>query len=221
MFLSIFFSVQLNSLRADTIAERNWAYRGDLNEDVKLDIFDLLDLLKVLSGQSESERKLKIADIYPDDKVDIFDLLGILKILSGNNQPGKVFWGPVCWISGIIEYEGKGIDNIYVRLRGNGIDTTMATMSNGRYDAINIPYGTYTLIPFSPHFEFHPDSVTLNLNGDIKIEPIAATLKVMQFVSLTGGTFQMGSETEGYFEKPVHSVSLNPFSIGKSVVSQR
>ena len=66
---------------------------GDLNEDSRIDIFDLLDLLKVLSsGQTGSVRRTAAANVdsSADDAVNIFDLLGLLKVLAGVQEPRTV-----------------------------------------------------------------------------------------------------------------------------------
>ena len=68
------------------------SHRGDLDENGKVDIFDLLGLLKALSGQDQTDRQKKIADIDSNGKVDIFDLLGVLKVLAGNQEPGVIYW---------------------------------------------------------------------------------------------------------------------------------
>jgi len=53
---------------------------GDVDSNGTVDIFDLLELLKVLgSGQGGPE-----TDVNGDSKTDIFDLLELLKILSGS-----------------------------------------------------------------------------------------------------------------------------------------
>ena len=57
---------------------------GDVNLDERLDIFDLLGLLKVLGGTETDPDYLKRSDITGDGKTDIFDLLALLKLLSGN-----------------------------------------------------------------------------------------------------------------------------------------
>ncbi len=58
---------------------------GDINGDSKVDIFDLLSLLKVLGGIETGQEKLKAADINQDGRADIFDLLELLKLLSGGS----------------------------------------------------------------------------------------------------------------------------------------
>lgn len=57
---------------------------GDVNLDERLDIFDLLGLLKVLGGTETDPDYLKRSDITGDGKTDIFDLLALLKLLIGN-----------------------------------------------------------------------------------------------------------------------------------------
>ena len=52
---------------------------GDMDNNGKVDIFDLLDLLKILGGTQQASGA---ADTNGDGKVDIFDLLELLKILA-------------------------------------------------------------------------------------------------------------------------------------------
>ena len=53
--------------------------RGDVNQDGKVNIFDLLDLLRILAGTQDETSS---ADVSQDGKVNIFDLLELLKLLS-------------------------------------------------------------------------------------------------------------------------------------------
>lgn len=53
---------------------------GDVNGDSKLDVFDLLSLLKALAGSPSSGTE---ADVNADGKADVFDLLALLKKLAG------------------------------------------------------------------------------------------------------------------------------------------
>ncbi|HUU81660.1 MAG TPA: dockerin type I domain-containing protein, partial [Acidobacteriota bacterium] len=53
---------------------------GDVSQDTKVDIFDLLELLKVLSGRVESSFA---SDVDMNGRTDIFDLLAMLKMLAG------------------------------------------------------------------------------------------------------------------------------------------
>lgn len=53
---------------------------GDLDGNNKIDIFDLLFLLRVLGG---TEPASALSDVNGDGKTDIFDLLALLRILAG------------------------------------------------------------------------------------------------------------------------------------------
>ena len=55
------------------------ALKGDVDSSGRVDIFDLLALLKVLSEHASTTR----SDINSDGNVNIFDLLELLKVLSG------------------------------------------------------------------------------------------------------------------------------------------
>ncbi len=52
---------------------------GDVDSSGRVDIFDLLALLKVLSEHASTTK----SDINSDGNVNIFDLIELLKILSG------------------------------------------------------------------------------------------------------------------------------------------
>ena len=54
---------------------------GDVDGSGKIDVFDLLDLLKVLGG---SKAPSALSDIDANGKTDVFDLLALLKKLAGN-----------------------------------------------------------------------------------------------------------------------------------------
>lgn len=59
---------------------------GDIDGNSKIDIFDLLNMLKVLGGTlvPSSEPRLAVAaDVDRNSRYDIFDLLALLRLLSG------------------------------------------------------------------------------------------------------------------------------------------
>ncbi|MFH1067979.1 MAG: SUMF1/EgtB/PvdO family nonheme iron enzyme [Candidatus Glassbacteria bacterium] len=76
------------------------SFRGDINEDGRVNIFDLLEMLKLLSSDPASEKQRQIANVdkSTDGKVNIFDLLALLKLLGGE-EAEEIFWGPA--ISGL------------------------------------------------------------------------------------------------------------------------
>ncbi len=55
----------------------------DVNADGRKDVFDLLLLLRVLSGAEHDSAITGKADVNSDGRVDVFDLLALLKALSG------------------------------------------------------------------------------------------------------------------------------------------
>ncbi|MCE5270560.1 dockerin type I domain-containing protein [bacterium] len=56
------------------------ALKGDLDGNGKVDVFDLLELLKVLSGAHPDSTA---SDLDGNGKTDVFDLLELLKVLGG------------------------------------------------------------------------------------------------------------------------------------------
>ena len=56
--------------------------KGDVSGNGKVDIFDVLDLLKVISKKGTA---VGDADVNADGKVDIFDLLALLTVLKGGS----------------------------------------------------------------------------------------------------------------------------------------
>jgi len=71
--------------------------RGDLDENQKVDIFDLLGLLRYVGSSPADSRMQRIADLdrSGDGKVTVFDLLAMLRIISGAERPDTlVFSSP-------------------------------------------------------------------------------------------------------------------------------
>jgi len=63
---------------------RRVAVDFDLNADGKLNVFDLLSMLEVLSAGSPTDEQIKAYDLSGDGSFNIFDLLELLKELSRN-----------------------------------------------------------------------------------------------------------------------------------------
>ncbi len=71
------------------------AWRGDMNENGEIDIFDLLGLMRhLVSGNFVSDKKQQIANVdrSADGKITVFDLIALLKILSGREEPRPVIF---------------------------------------------------------------------------------------------------------------------------------
>ncbi|MFC1537755.1 S8 family serine peptidase [Gemmatimonadota bacterium] len=75
-------SVRLVQAGFASLAPAACLVTGDVDQNGKANIFDLLKLLRLLSGQDTSPSPC--ADLNGDLQLNIFDLLELLKILSGN-----------------------------------------------------------------------------------------------------------------------------------------
>jgi len=126
-------------------------------------------------------------------------------------------------ITGRILESGSGLSGVSVRLAGAGKDTTAITASSGSYTFIGLHDGTYTITPSKPAYTFNPVSSTVTVKGDDKSAPdIIATRSAIpipaeiSFVSILGGTFQMGDEAGDLFNdcRPVHTVTVSDFDMG-------
>ncbi|MBW7996550.1 MAG: DUF4091 domain-containing protein [Candidatus Glassbacteria bacterium] len=86
-------SIEISPARAAS-ADVDAALAGDLNSDGSINIFDLLEMLKILraGGDTLDPRLLQIADMHQPGSgmVDIFDLLELLKTISGRREPEHV-----------------------------------------------------------------------------------------------------------------------------------
>jgi formylglycine-generating enzyme required for sulfatase activity len=106
-----------------------------------------------------------------------------------------------------------------IELNGDGGEHYTAT---GRKTFIDVPIGTYELIVKADDYKTHTESFQLQLDDtaakQIKLEEGRDVPNNMIFVE--GGTFQMGSNEESN-EKPIHSVSVSDFFIGKYEVTQK
>ena len=208
LFLSalVLFSVTAVSF-SQTPAAGGSTYRGDINEDGKVNIFDLLEMLKMLgSMEGKTERQRQIADTDESGSVNIFDLLGLLKVLSGGEEPGIITW--------VVEETGE-------------------TGSEGCCSFTDLADGTYTITPSKSGYTFNPENVQVTISGNnVTVDyflasashvPATEGTKVMQgitMVSIPGGTFQMGSTKGESNEQPVHQVTLSAFQMSIYEITQ-
>ena len=73
----LIFSIPLISFSKTSCAVSS-NYRGDINEDDLVNIYDLLEMLKMLPDLEEKPEKTKqIADMDANGAVNIFDLLSL------------------------------------------------------------------------------------------------------------------------------------------------
>jgi len=108
--------------RTPAAAAGTSSYRGDVNEDGVLNVFDLLALLRVISHGPVSDRQREIANVdsSTDGRVTIFDLLAFLRVLSGKAEPEAIYWGPPN-LAGVLPAQvlpGDTVELAFQNLRG-------------------------------------------------------------------------------------------------------
>jgi len=205
-----------------TRAAASSTYRGDINEDGKVNIFDLLETLKILSNKVEpTERARQIADMDESGSVNIFDLLGMLRVLSGAEQPRIIYWEPV-----ISSLSKKFIDIgdtlvIYVENIDNTItaDSVKAYIDSAEVELLE--FGLERIMIIIPEW-FDRGELKLAVGSDttngiyiVKYEPIPG----ITMVPLPADSFQMGLDTLEADERPVHTVSLDAFQISTTEIT--
>ncbi|HEY9055499.1 MAG TPA: SUMF1/EgtB/PvdO family nonheme iron enzyme, partial [Rectinemataceae bacterium] len=103
------------------------------------------------------------------------------------------------------------------RVSIDGIE--LERVGEGKYKASNIKPGTYNLRAIQDRFAPIEQSIVVS-RGKSLFETIALHPQLVEMVSVSGGTFMMGSN-EGYSdEKPVHQVTVSSFMIGRYEVTQ-
>lgn len=92
----------------------------------------------------------------------------------------------------------------------------------GRNNFTDIPIGTYELIITNEGYKTHKETIKLTADDTVQkqISLVEGSDIPDNFVFVEGGTFQMGSTSGGNDEKPVHSVTVSDFMIGKYEVTQ-
>ena len=197
-------------------------YRGDINEDGKVNIFDLLGLIKILGGtQEQTERTRQIADMDESESVNIFDLLGLIRVLSGAEVPGVIYWEPA--ITGLSR---KALDTgdtltIYVESFDNTItvDSVKAYINSGEVELLQFDLERITIV--IPEW-FDRGEIKLVVGSDttngiyiVRDEGIPG----IKMVSLPADSFLMGADTLELDERPEHTVTLDAFQISATEIT--
>ena len=200
-------------------------FRGDINEDGRLDIFDLLEMLKMLSSpEGQPERIRQIADVDESGSVDIFDLLGLLKVLSGAEEPGIIYWEPV-----IASLSQRVVDpgdtlTIYVENfdEATTADSVKAYIDDREVDLLEFSLESIMII--IPEW-FNSGKLELVVGTDttnsIYIVKIAG-IPGITMVSLPADSFRMGTIvlSPGLDDEwPAHTVTLDAFQISATEIT--
>ncbi|MDP8269109.1 MAG: formylglycine-generating enzyme family protein, partial [Candidatus Tenebribacter davisii] len=117
--------------------------------------------------------------------------------------------------------------NAYIELNGDGGEHYFNT---GRKTFLDVSIGSYEMIVKADGYKTHTES--FRLNADITV-PLQIALEEgsdlesyttktgTEMIAVQGGTFQRGSNSGNSYKKPVHSITLNDFYIGKYEVTQK
>jgi len=95
--------------------------------------------------------------------------------------------------------------------------------SIGKATFIDVPVGTYELIVKADGHKTHKESFKVNTDKTTRKQVLLEEGSDVPegFVFVEGGTFQMGSNNGYSPEKPVHTVTVSDFYIGKYEVTQK
>ena len=127
----------------------------------------------------------------------------------------------------VIDASGNPISGVKVTLQEKGQTLSVTTYSTGSYEFKNLGMGVKNLTYFHNSYKTETRSVEARYYYEEKVadvvleripepNPLEALAESMVFVE--GGTFQMGGTYS--IAKPVHSVTLSDFYIGKYEVTQ-
>lgn len=123
-------------------------------------------------------------------------------------------------VTGIIREGDSGLAGVSVRITSSSVDQTTITDSNGAYAFSNLANGTYTITPSKAGYSFTPSSAQVTVNGaNTSTANISATqqggthtIPNITFVSIPGGTFQMGGNYSSN-QEPIHTVTVSSFEM--------
>ena len=110
--------------------------------------------------------------------------------------------------------------NAKIELKGDGGEHYTAT---GRKTFSDVPVGTYELIVTADGHKTHREIFRLNVDETVpkQITIVESSNVPENMVFVQSGTFQMGSNDGSKNEKPVHTVTMSVFLIGKYEVTQK
>ena len=215
------FSVSTTSFSQGQTAVKS-TYRGDINEDGQVNIFDLLQLIKIIGGtQEQTERTGQIADIDESGSVSILDLLSLIRVISGTEVPGIIYWEPA--IAGLSR---KALDigdtlAIYVENFDNTItaDSIKAYINSTEVELLQFGLERITIV--MPEW-FDRGDIKLMVGSDttnsiyiVRDEGIPG----ITMVSLPADSFRMGADTLELAERPEHTVTLDSFQISTTEIT--
>ncbi len=193
---------------------------GDLNNDGYLTGSELGEFLQTnvvnysYNTQHPQYGKIRRQNLDQGDFVFVMNAATTPGPITNQTQPVKK---PIvieeAQISGAIELSSELSGSLYL----DG-DFARSVNANSRYTLKDLSAGEHTLTITGN--ETWEGTVTIEPNGLAKVDARKKTGEQMaSMVLVAGGTFQMGSNAGDADEKPVHSVTLSDFYIGKYEVT--
>ncbi|HUU28172.1 MAG TPA: SUMF1/EgtB/PvdO family nonheme iron enzyme [archaeon] len=139
---------------------------------------------------------------------------------------------PTYSIKGGVFLEADGLEGVSVKFCGNGVEETFITGPDGGYGLSGLADGTYMIAVYKSGYTFTPQGLEVTVSSsDLIVEDIAAeavdTTQVpieteivqnITMIFIPKGAFQMGQE--GTPSVPVHTVTLSPFWISQTEITQ-
>lgn len=152
--------------------------------------------------------------------VCIFVFTALIALSCGKDSPTGSSGTGTYGISGYIAgQDDNGVDGVHIQLSGEGVSVSAVSDSTGAYVFTGIPNGFFMLEPAKEGYKFNPSMLWVDLDSPYETVGNTTAIPVsppdITFVSIPGGTFQMG-DVEGEGEErelPVHTVTLSLFEM--------
>ncbi|HUU28666.1 MAG TPA: SUMF1/EgtB/PvdO family nonheme iron enzyme [archaeon] len=217
----IIFSIPAISFSQTPVSQGS-TYRGDINEDGLVNIFDLLEMLKMLPDPAvQPARARQIADVDASGVVNIFDLLGLLNLLSGAQEPGIIYWEPtILSVSSRVAAVGDTLVISVGSFRKTiTADSVKACMNSKEVDLLEFSHENIKIIVpqwfTGGELKLVVGADTSNSINIIKTE----IFQGMPMISIPAGSFKMGSRSIEIDEGPVHVVALDTFQMSATEIT--
>lgn len=224
--LSILIILSVSSVSfSRSLSTASSTYRGDINEDSRVDIFDLLEMLGMLRNpEGQPERTRQIADMDESGAVNILDLLGLLRVLSGAQEPGTIYWeAAIDSLSQEFVDPGDTLTVYMVNLSATlTADSVKAYLDDQEVDLLEFGRDQIRIvIPgwfYSGELRLVAGADTTNGKYVVRI----AGIRGINMVPIPAGSFKMGENHILYMAPDnafVHTVSLDAFRMSNTEIT--
>jgi hypothetical protein len=143
-------------------------YTEDINCDGTVNLADALALLRLGMAHPDTSA----ADFDKDGGFDLQDLLVLLMHIRDKVLTPVIIKPVTFTVSGRINDGKIGLAGAAVRIRGNGVDTSLTTNPIGMFMLTGLSNGAYIARPQKLNYTFIPDSTVFNVQGDSVMLPV-------------------------------------------------